>query len=92
MKINKYPKRVFVVLSLAVMLSFVSCMTYKNLRGEEFGASHIYEVGSNKPDLIIYIEGSGKTSVLGERKNAKRVTVNFGYMLAKGWRRAIVKR
>lgn len=83
MKINVFSKCALIVSVCAVALSFVSCMTYKNLKTENYGDAHMYEVGSKKPDLIIYLEGSGKTSVLGERKNNKWVSVNFGYMLAK---------
>jgi pimeloyl-ACP methyl ester carboxylesterase len=57
---------------------------FDGLVAHRINGNGVYEIPSEgSKRLLIYIEGSGTTSVLGEIKNEKWVSVNFGYFVVK---------
>lgn len=86
MKTYKQLNVVFSAVILSILL-LGSCATtksvYSNLKIEEYDKTHLYQVGANSKDLLIYLEGSGTASVLGEKQNGKWISVNFGYFISK---------
>jgi pimeloyl-ACP methyl ester carboxylesterase len=57
---------------------------YGDFETYRINGNNLYEFCSDKNDkLLIYIEGSGTTSVLGEKNKGKWVSYNFGYFLTK---------
>jgi pimeloyl-ACP methyl ester carboxylesterase len=71
------------------VLSIVSCTAESNsiygaFKTYRLNGNNIYMFPSKQNErLLIYIEGSGTTSVLGEIKNKKWVSYNLGYFLTK---------
>lgn len=81
------------VLLKAIIVSFIltSCQTmsikpYSNLETQIINGSNLYLTSSDKADLLIFINGSGMNSVLGEKKGDKWTYFEFPYFIIKVYR------
>jgi hypothetical protein len=82
MKTTKMIKmKYFLLFGISIIIQ--SCLSYNNLQIEKYGQDSIYKFGNNSNDLLIYIEGSGKTSVLGIKKDDRWISVYFGYFVTR---------
>ncbi len=56
---------------------------YQNLKKRSIGNNNSYLLNSNKEYLLIFLNGSGMNSVLGERKGGIWRSVEFSYFICK---------
>jgi pimeloyl-ACP methyl ester carboxylesterase len=82
------PRPSIEILALLSALLFLSCASapnrYPGLDVLPAGSGSVYEFAkSGHEELLIFIDGSGYESVLGEKKNGTWISLRFGYYLAK---------
>lgn len=76
------------VLLKAIVIGVIltSCQTmsikpYSNLETKTYNGRNLYLSRSDKADLLVFINGSGMNSVLGEKKGNIWTSVEFPYFI-----------